>query len=87
MAEGTLAFVMLAISASLAILGWAFRTWAQAVRESVKAMSEKLEAMSVWLHEHVTVTERRVTRVETKVDMLILEAVELKKKSEQESKD
>lgn len=86
MAEGTLAFVMLAVSAALAILGWAFRTWAQAVRESVKAMSEKLEAMSVWLHEHVTVTERRVTRVETKVDMLILDA-ELKKKSEKESKD
>lgn len=74
MTEGTLALVLLAISVALGILGWAFKEWAKTVKESVLHMSEKLEAMSTWLHDHVTVTERRVTRVETKVDMLILEA-------------
>lgn len=85
MTEGTLALVLLAVSVALSILGWAFRAWAQAVKDSVKTMSEKLEAMSQWLHEHVTVTERRVTRVETKVDMLILDAENRKK--EKDTKD
>ncbi len=62
----------------LAIFGLAFRSWSARLSEGIKkldqietALLKKLEALSVEFHEHTIRTEARVTRVETKVDLLL----------------
>lgn len=62
----------------LAIFGLAFRSWSMRLSEGIKKLDQiervllqKLELLSKEFHEHTLRTEARVTRVETKVDILV----------------
>ncbi len=62
----------------LAIFGLAFRSWSMRLSDGIKKLDQiervlltKLEALSAEFHEHTIRTEARVTRVETKVDILV----------------
>ena len=56
----------------------AFRAWSSRLGEGLKkldkietALLSKLESISKEFHMHTVSTERRVTRVETKIDLLL----------------
>lgn len=66
-------FGELMIGAVLTIFGWAFRAWAGAIQKSTDAILTGLKSLQADFHQHRVEVERRVTRVETKVDILHVE--------------
>ena len=54
----------------LAVFGWAFKSWSATIKDTSNRILERLEKLASEFHHHRIETERRVTRVETKVDSL-----------------
>ena len=70
----------LVIGVVLLAFAAAFRGWSNRLGEGLKkldkietALLQKLELLSKEFHMHTVSTERRVTRVETKIDLLLNE--------------
>lgn len=68
----------LIIGGVLIVFAWAFRSWSTRLGEGLKKLDSienvllgKLDVLSKEFHEHTLRTEARVTRVETKVDILV----------------
>lgn len=54
----------------MSLVAWGFRSWSQALRETTNKILNKLEYLTQEFHAHKVDVERRVTRVETKVDII-----------------
>jgi UDP-glucose 6-dehydrogenase len=52
----------------LAVFGFAFKSWSRAISESTTKIINELKNLSAEFHKHRIEVERRVTRIETKVD-------------------
>ena len=58
----------LLVSCVLAVFGFAFRSWSTAITTSTAKISADLKNLLSEFHKHRIEVERRVTRIETKVD-------------------
>jgi hypothetical protein len=54
----------------MSLVAWGFRSWSQALKETTTKILTKLEYLTQEFHAHKVDVERRVTRVETKVDII-----------------
>ncbi len=54
----------------IAIAGWGFKSWSSALKSTTSQILIKLDYLMQEFHQHKVDVERRVTRVETKVDLL-----------------
>jgi len=54
----------------MAIVGWAFKNWSTTLKSTTEQILLKLDYLMRDFHQHKVDVERRVTRVETKVDLL-----------------
>lgn len=70
MDQNYLALVTLVLSGALGVLGWAFRQWAITLKESINQVTEQLEDLAKWMRQHTNMMEHRVTRLETKFDIM-----------------
>jgi hypothetical protein len=59
------------------VLAWAFKSWADSLKEAISAartmsstILHKLDILVSDFHNHRVVTERRITRVETKLEQV-----------------
>lgn len=52
----------------LAVFGYAFKSWSRAITDSTAKIIAELKGLSTEFHKHRIDVERRVTRIETKVD-------------------
>lgn len=72
MTEGMVALTFFIATIVVAVLGWFLRNWAMSLKGSIDKIHDKMANMNSWMQDHITTTERRLTRVETKVDMVVL---------------
>lgn len=56
------------VSLVLGALAIAFRAWSTSIKEATNTILDKLDYLTKEFHQHRVDIERRVTRVETKVD-------------------
>ena len=64
------------ISGVAGMVAWGFRSWSTALKETTNKILSKLEYLTQEFHAHKVDVERRVTRVETKVDIIHGEDIE-----------
>lgn len=67
------------VGSVLSLLAWSFRSWSAALKETTTKILNKLEYLTQEFHQHKVDVERRVTRVETKVDLIHTENIEIQK--------
>lgn len=72
------------IVVGLVLLAFAagFSRWSVTLRDAMHKVMDKLDAISKEFHQHAITTERRVTRVETKIDSLAATEQDVVKKIE-----
>jgi len=74
MTDSAMALYFFVGTMGVGLLGWFLRNWALTLKTSIEKIHDKMDSMNVWMQDHITTTERRLTRVETKVDMIVLGA-------------
>lgn len=63
-------FGELLVGGVLMMLAWAFKSWSTSIKEATNSILSKLDYLTKEFHQHRIDIERRVTRVETKVDII-----------------
>ena len=60
----------LAVTTVLALLAWSFRSWSSTLEKTTDKILNKLADLQRDFNQHRVDVERRVTRVETKIDII-----------------
>lgn len=68
------------VSVILAILAWSFKSWSSTLERSTNTILDRLTDLQKDFNAHRVEVERRVTRVETKVDIVHTDVTNLKRK-------
>ena len=68
----------LLVGVVLMLLAWGFKAWSVSIKEATITILDKLDYLTKEFHQHRIDIERRVTRVETKVNVLLTDDIELK---------
>jgi hypothetical protein len=58
------------VAGVLAVFGWAFKSWSGSIKQATDSILLGLNSLQKEFHQHRVDVERRVTRVETKVDII-----------------
>lgn len=58
------------VAGVLALFGWAFKSWSTSIKQATADILNLQKELQREFHQHRVDVERRVTRVETKVDLL-----------------
>lgn len=58
------------VAGVLAMFGWGFKSWSSSIKQATDTILAQLESLQKEFHQHRIDVERRVTRVETKVDII-----------------
>lgn len=58
------------VAGVLAMFGWGFKSWSSSIKQATDSILTGLKHLQNEFHQHRVDVERRVTRVETKVDII-----------------
>lgn len=73
----------MALAIIAGLVAWGFKSWSSQLKDSTNRILDMLESLTADFHDHKMEVERRVTRIETKVDIVHDENLEWRRKDKE----